>query len=100
MPMVPRSAALAALLCFALAQAQDPEPEPPKKSDVPAQPAQPPKPAEPQGVSVTQKGRGRLFVKESAFDFGYVAQDAKISHEFILQNVADDTLYIERIKPT
>jgi hypothetical protein len=88
---------LVTLLCGG-AMAQEPDPAPAKKTEVPAQPAA--QPAAPKGVSETQKGRGSLFVKESSWDFGYVAQDAKITHEFILQNVGDDTLFIERIKPT
>ena len=91
---------MVALSGFALAAAQDPEPAAAKKSDVPDQPEKLARPVTPPGVSETQKGRGSLFVKEDNWDFGYVAQDAKITHEFILQNVGDDTLFIERIKPT
>jgi hypothetical protein len=91
---------IVALFGFALAAAQDPEPAPAKKTDVPDQPVPVPRPATPPGVSETQKGRGSLFVKEDSWDFGYVAQDSKITHEFTLQNVGDDTLFIERIRPT
>jgi len=78
--------------------AQDENPAPVQKSDVPASAVA--QPALPKGVAELQKGRGSLFVKEDTWDFGYVAQDVKITHEFILQNVGKDTLFIERIKPT
>jgi hypothetical protein len=83
--------------------AQEPDPVPVKKADVPVQPQVTPTPsptAEQQGVAELQKGRGKLFVKENSWDFGNVSQDSKISHEFTIQNVGDDTLFIERIKPT
>ena len=54
----------------------------------------------PSGTADVNKGRGRLFVKETSWDFGHVAQDAQVSHRFTLENVGDDTLFIERIKPT
>jgi hypothetical protein len=52
------------------------------------------------GVSVTQHGRGKLLVRKDSWDFGHVPQDAKITHEFILENSASDTLFIEEVKPT
>ena len=96
-PTVRMLLSLMALLASAAAFAQDENPAPVKKTEVPAQAAQP---AMPKGVAETQKGRGSLFVKEDTWDFGYVAQDVKITHEFILQNVGSDTLFIEGIKPT
>ena len=45
-------------------------------------------------------GRGKLFVKVANWDFGYVMQNTKVTHRFILENVGDDTLFISRIKPT
>ena len=89
---------LATILTGSVAIAQDSDPPPVKKADVPPQAAA--QPAMPKGVAELQKGRGSLFVKEDSWDFGYVAQDVKITHEFILQNVGKDTLFIERIKPT
>lgn len=86
-----------ALVVGPWAVAQEADPKPLQKTDVPAQ-AVPQ--AMPPGIAETQKGRGSLFVKEDTWDFGYVAQDVKITHEFILQNVGSDTLFIERIKPT
>ena len=87
----------AILACGSFAFAQEADPKPVIKTDVPSQAAPP---VMPKGVAELQKGRGSLFVKEDTWDFGYVAQDVKITHEFILQNVGDDTLFIERIKPT
>lgn len=46
------------------------------------------------------KDRGKLFIKESSWDFGHVAQSTKVTHEFTLQNIGDDTLFIHKIKPT
>lgn len=89
---------LMALLAASPACAQDENPAPVKKADVPANAVA--QPAMPKGVAELNKGRGSLFVKEDTWDFGYVAQDVKITHEFILQNVGKDTLFIERIKPT
>ena len=88
---------LAMLACGSYAVAQEADPPPVKKTDLPSQATTP---ILPKGVAELQKGRGSLFVKEDSWDFGYVAQDVKITHEFILQNVGDDTLFIERIKPT
>ena len=94
------SVPLVAVMAFAVAQAQEPDPQPAKKATVPAEAQAPLTPAQPTGVADLNRGRGKLFFKESSWDFGYVAQDAKISHNFIIQNVGDDTLFIERIKPT
>lgn len=52
------------------------------------------------GVATTQAGRGRLVVVTDTWDFGYVPQDAYITHRFILQNGGDDSLFIEEVKPT
>lgn len=94
-------ATAAMLVCIASwVAAQEVDPVPTPKKEVPAGTKAQSAPAQPKGVSETQKGRGKLFVKENTWDFGFVMQDAKISHEFIIQNVGDDTLFIERIKPT
>ena len=45
-------------------------------------------------------GRGKLFIKENSWDFGHVAQSTKVTHQFTLQNIGDDTLFIHKIKPT
>ena len=46
------------------------------------------------------KNRGKLFIKENSWDFGHVAQSTKVTHQFTLQNIGDDTLFIHKIKPT
>lgn len=53
-----------------------------------------------QGVSVTQRGRGRLLVVSDTWDFGFVPQDAQVTHRYVLENEGDDTLFIEAVKPT
>ncbi|HOP07017.1 MAG TPA: hypothetical protein PLF13_06975 [candidate division Zixibacteria bacterium] len=40
-----------------------------------------------------------LTVPEKSFDFGYVPQNAKISHTFWLHSSGDDTLKIVSVKP-
>ena len=52
------------------------------------------------GVSVTQAGRGKLLVASDTWDFGWAPQDAYITHRFVVQNVGEDTLFIEDVKPT
>lgn len=52
------------------------------------------------GVSVTQSGRGRLLVVSDSWDFGFMPQNAKVTHRYYLQNAGDDTLFIEAVKPT
>lgn len=94
------TAAMIVLSAVAWVAAQEADPVATPKTEVPAAVKAPSTPAQPKGVSETQKGRGKLFVKENSWDFGFVMQDAKISHEFTIQNVGDDTLFIERIKPT
>jgi hypothetical protein len=52
------------------------------------------------GVSVTERGRGKLQVVSDTWDFGYIPQEASVTHRYILENVGDDTLFIEEVKPT
>ena len=52
------------------------------------------------GVSITERGRGKLQVVSDTWDFGYIPQEASVSHRYILENVGDDTLFIEEVKPT
>jgi len=92
-------AAAACLIWAGPTLAQDPDPEPatPKQSapnmlDRSATPAAP--------EADANAGRGKLFVKENSWDFGYVAQNTRVTHRFTLENVGDDTLFITRIKPT
>lgn len=80
------------------AAAQDADPAPLKKKEVKLESSDPKSAA--QGVSVTHKGRGRLTVKDPTWDFGYVAQGARVTHEYLLENSGDDTLFIEQVKPT
>ncbi|MDX9857031.1 MAG: hypothetical protein RBT76_04535 [candidate division Zixibacteria bacterium] len=41
----------------------------------------------------------RLEIPENTFNFGYVPQNATISHDFWLYSTGDDTLRILRIVP-
>ncbi|MFQ5500409.1 MAG: hypothetical protein ACE5FH_12135 [Candidatus Zixiibacteriota bacterium] len=41
----------------------------------------------------------RLTLGESAFNFGFVPQNAKISHDFWLKSTGDDTLKILKVVP-
>ena len=80
--------------------AQDLDYEPQDKKKAPASATNEMKVVKPQGVAAAQKGRGKIFIKENVWDFGHVAQNTRITHSFTIQNVGDDTLFIERIKPT
>jgi hypothetical protein len=91
---------LGALLLAAPLAAQDPDYQPEDKKKAPASTTNEMKVIQPQGVAEAQKGRGKLFIKENVWDFGHVGQNTRITHVFMIQNVGDDTLFIERIKPT
>lgn len=84
------------------ASAQEAEPKASSKAKAPS----PPVPSSLQvvdvgaGVSVTQRGRGRLLVVSDSWDFGFMPQNAKVTHRYILENTGDDTLFIEEVKPT
>lgn len=41
----------------------------------------------------------RLTIPESAFNFGYVPQNSKVSHQFWLLSTGDDSLRILKIVP-
>ena len=41
----------------------------------------------------------RLTIPESAFNFGYVPQNSKISHVFWLYSTGDDSLKILKVVP-
>jgi len=41
----------------------------------------------------------RLTINESSFDFGFVPQNSKISHDFWLDSTGDDTLKILKVVP-
>ena len=82
----------------ALAQEEDFQKQ--EKTKVKSTTSTPMKVVDPVGVAEAQKGRGKIFVKENSWDFGHVAQNTRVTHEFTVENVGDDTLFIERIKPT
>lgn len=44
-------------------------------------------------------GAPRLTIQESEFDFGFVPQNSKISHEFWLYSTGDDSLKIVKVVP-
>jgi hypothetical protein len=92
--------ALGALLFASPLAAQELDYESKDKKKAPATATGEMKVIQPQGVAEAQKGRGKLFIKENIWDFGHVAQNTRITHSFQIQNVGDDTLFIERIKPT
>jgi len=41
----------------------------------------------------------RMEIPETVFDFGYVPQHSKISHDFWLRSIGDDTLKILKVVP-
>jgi len=41
----------------------------------------------------------RLTINEASFDFGFVPQNSKISHDFWLDSTGDDTLKILKVVP-
>ncbi len=41
----------------------------------------------------------RLVMPETTFNFGYVPQNAKISHEFWLYSKGEDSLHILKVVP-
>lgn len=43
--------------------------------------------------------RGTLRLMEEDFDFGHVPQNCKVTHTFVLKNVGDDTLFINKVQP-
>lgn len=41
----------------------------------------------------------KLLIPQTLFDFGYVPPKSAISHYYLVKNVGDDTLKIEKVKP-
>jgi len=41
----------------------------------------------------------KLLIPQTMFDFGYVPPQSVISHYYLVKNVGEDTLKIERVKP-
>ncbi|UCD63286.1 MAG: DUF1573 domain-containing protein [Candidatus Zixiibacteriota bacterium] len=44
-------------------------------------------------------GGPNMSIPETDFDFGYVPQQAKVSHYFWLHSTGDSTLVIEKVVP-
>lgn len=44
-------------------------------------------------------GAPRLTIDNSSFNFGFVPQNSKISHDFWLKSTGDDTLKILKVVP-
>lgn len=85
-------------LVAATAYAQEPEPSSPPAKQPVTNPITK-RSNSPQKMQIIGS-RGSLFVKVNTWDFGHVAQDAKVTHRFEVQNVGKDTLFIDKIKPT
>ena len=85
------------VLVAGIAGAQEPVPEAPAKRPAALQKPAGKLPVMPNKVA---RASGKLFVQENSWDFGHVAQDVQVSHRFTVENVGDDTLFLERIKPT
>ena len=58
-----------------------------------------PMPTTPQ-TPLAQRNRGTLSFPHDSFDFGYVAQNTKVSHTYLVKNVGDDTLFINKVHVT
>lgn len=41
----------------------------------------------------------KIFISEKEWDFGYIPQNAAVSHYFTIKNVGDDTLQIIKVRP-
>ena len=41
----------------------------------------------------------KIFMSEKEWDFGYIPQNAAVSHYFTIKNVGDDTLQIIKVRP-
>lgn len=50
-------------------------------------------------LSASSFAAPRLTIQNSTFNFGYVPQNSKISHSFILRSTGDDTLRILKVTP-
>ena len=50
-------------------------------------------------VAASVQSAPRMTIPESSFDFGYVPQNSKISHNFWLMSSGDDSLKILKIIP-
>ncbi len=52
-----------------------------------------------QGTKLASHYRGKLQLSDEEFDFGYMPRSSRVSHQFWIKNVGDDTLQIVDIKP-
>ena len=50
-------------------------------------------------LSSTVLGAPLMHLPEQEFDFGYVPQNSKVSHVFMIYNNGDDSLRIEKVVP-
>lgn len=50
-------------------------------------------------VSQAQAEGPRLLIPQTSFDFGYVPPQSVISHYYMVKNVGEDILKIEKVKP-
>ncbi len=50
-------------------------------------------------ISQAQAEGPKLLIPQTMFDFGYVPPQSKISHYYLVKNVGEDTLKIEKVKP-
>jgi len=51
------------------------------------------------GLSSLAVAVPKISVSEKSWDFGRVARNSTIRHGYLVKNVGDDTLRIERVKP-
>ena len=50
-------------------------------------------------VSQAQAEGPKLLIPQTSFDFGYVPPQSVISHYYMVKNVGEDILKIEKVKP-
>ena len=50
-------------------------------------------------VGQAQAEGPKLLIPQTMFDFGYVPPQSKISHYYLVKNVGEDMLKIEKVKP-
>jgi hypothetical protein len=50
-------------------------------------------------ISQAQAEGPKLLIPQTSFDFGYVPPQSVISHYYMVKNVGEDILKIEKVKP-
>ncbi|MGB2770191.1 MAG: hypothetical protein WBC88_10740 [Candidatus Zixiibacteriota bacterium] len=50
-------------------------------------------------INQVQAEGPKLLIPQTMFDFGYVPPQSKISHYYLVKNVGEDILKIEKVKP-